>query len=1578
MKNGARRQVVPSFVPWFVSLKTLIRCVRMSCAVVILAGMVWDVRSVGQEARVVIKRSVGAGELSGSLSASGVLHLNSDAAIRRQLRESRAKIDAGQFAEGLTSLQRILDRGDDGFVRLQNGGELTSVRLEALAIFSALPPAGLATAEKLFGSQARQLFERARERGHAIEVAEVVRRFFHTQAGFDAASWQAGRLLDQGEAIAAARLLDRILTESAHRSRVRPELRFQAAVAHRLSGHEDRVTELLGQIGADTVAITGQARTSDQLAELLPPMRSRVSAASSRDWIGPAGQASRNANGVGSVPWLNPRWTLPLFGHPDQAGLVIDWLGRQQGQVPMRLTFAHEPLVVGDIVVMRSSANVQAIDLPTGRVLWRHRSSLSHPELMQRAALGATGWGFDVAVEKAFVGNVARGTLSSDGRLVFAIDEVPFQGDPSAKVRTVKPDDLFDDLSQMERPRVLTQLVALSLVGASSEGQDSRPVWIADGPTVGAKIAGVGHAIQFLGPPTVFDGHLFAIGELFSLSNFDSEKVGQLSLLAFDPRNGELLWSQGLALVDQPFFRSEQGFRGNPVGVPSAADGMLVCPTELGLVFGIDLASSRQRWVYDTRGVATDNRRAATGESPGCEGSPVWPVIHRGCVLLMPRDSDDLHCLDLESGQLLWRTPRKDAVVIGAVTDEIIVLVGDRDARAIPFSRIGPTDGREIPSVWTQQLGHVTGRGVRVGDNFLVPLKSGRIASLDIATGRELGFSLRRTIEVAEDTNRSLSHNQQAVTWPGNLVVAKDLILAMGPTQLVAYPQAQVELANIPPAANSVEHKLLRAELSMLLEMRGSSVEELQQIVEQPLSPKLRQQADRQLRESLFLELDRRPERAGEYLLVLERLANSSSERARLLRRSCEFWMPTAPERAVRAAKELVSLPLEQEFDLDERGQHVVSKETWARGILRQVRHRTHNNPEQSDPLLDLLNQERDQLLTTNDIPSLRRFVSLCEEWPQAIPVRFHLAKLLIDRGEWQEAELLLLQPRQSSDVRIAAVATTLLLRLWNAVGLHAQAASLLSELNERFAETPIALASSKLRSATGREFVEQFPRDSLTWQAFARLRKPSWNIRRVEITEDRQLVGSSRLTESFEQSTKPPLRTPPGCAVALFEKYPAFQSNSEPAWHVIDKDSGTLLGQLLGMERVWYPSSQTTWSAAHSGHLLPLGGLGRMRAVSLLERDGSRCSWEQPIAALTASEEFPRVGPSGHNFLTFQTRQHLIVADPSSGRVLWQRSQLEPHSGLFAENEWGLFGDAEALVLFGQDSLSYTVLETATGRELRRGSLNVDTHQNRRAFGRRLFYFAQEKVADLKLGNGRFRMERRLRIWDPLTDRFEWDEPFTDRANWSTTADGELLIVQSSGRIRVLDVSAQKIQLDVMLPSTATVGVSQVRAFSDRERYFVNVQRGLSDQSLARFNYYANEILLPKSDVQGELYAFKRPVQSVAFDEPHGSLGQQLWLRHFLQRSFLRLEAARLPFLIAAAKQQDQKINTRVSLRLDAIDADTGIVIGSHDHLPLGRIVQTQFDNEIGELRLLGLQTAVRIHFDRTRQRIATTDEPL
>ncbi len=1550
-------------------------------------------------------------KLTLDLSSEAAFHLNNDTTLRRWFKDGRSRLDGGQTSEGLTLWQRILDRGDDGFVKLRADGQWLEVRGEVLRGLSEMPPEGRATYERLFGTAARHLFEQSQQTSRSVFATETMRRYFHTAAGFDAARWLATRWLDKGETRISARLFERLLSEPVHRERLTPNLLVQAAAAQQLAGNDIRARELLAKLGATRIRIAGEERSATQLAEQLVARHMdevpKVPASMSREWLTASGNFARNAAPSGSVPWLKPLWTpVPLAANSSDRSAIQDWLVNQDEHNTQQLAVAVEPIVVRGQLVVRELNGVSAFDLRTGRRLWTFPASLPFSEWLPRAMAQAGETNRVSAVRDGFVTNSACGMLSSDGRRVFAINMIPWGSKPAGN-KVVDEDSGNRDLD------VLTQLVALPIETGTSNTGDTlvaqvRPTWTLDGLAAASKLGHRGCGLQFLGAPVVVDEQLFVMGELFSIDEFTAEKNNQLCLIAIDGSNGEPLWCQGLALVDEPFFKMRQRSRRNPVGSPTVSDGMLICPTDVGLFVGVDLVTGRQRWVHGYRIGEAGVRREYFPESLGWDGTPTWPVIHRDRVLLLSRFSEELHCVETITGKLLWQVPRGNAVYIGAVTDDRIVLVGERDVRAIPMpaddtvgsggnptpQKVGPANADEpMEPLWTHLVGPVTGRGVRVGDDLLVPLKSGRVACLDLATGRDRGFAVTRTFDLAairrgprpEDEQDLAEH--EFAPWPGNLIACDDVVVSLGLGRVAVYPQARAVLASLHDRPESVERRLLESELTMLLGSEASPVAELKQVLQSELSPELRQQAERQLRESLYLELSRDPDQADELLPQLERLAGTTGERARLLQRICEVSLPRDPVRTVQAARDLAALSLDHELELDEHGQHVVSLDTWARGFLRQVRGRVANAPDDADRVNDLLNQERDVMLKSSDVGGLRQFARLCDDWPQASDVRLRLADLLLDRGDFQEAEMLLARDRLSTDSQVAAAATARMLRLWENVGFYSLAANLLGELEDRFGDVEFSVTDSfgetnpkrkrgsdadspslaRRVSMTGKQFVAAFPRDSMTWQAFARRQKPNWNVRRVVIAEDRPRTSELRLVEGFGNGdirNRTMVRA--GIGVHLFQTQSLFRPLQEPGWQIVDRDSGVVMGLLPQLDR-YYPTGLPAGAPAGVNHFFPVGGPGRMLGFSLLGRGQTEPAWETAFVPLRATQEFLRVGPVGPGFCVFQSRQHLIIVDPATGRVTWRR-ELEPHSGLLGESETGLFGDREALFVFGSDQSVFTVYETATGREIRQGRLPVDQHQSRRAFGRRLFHIIEV--------NG----VRRMRIWDPLTDRNELDEalpPGTSAFSPQVTKDGELLLVLRSGRVRVIDVHNGLVKLDVTLSESDVRGANILRAFSDRDRYYLNLQRVLDNSNRISMSYFLNETLVPNAEVLGELYAFERPTMPQPLDGVTGKLGKKLWMRTMPQRTVLRLDNARLPFLIALARQQDRTRSDKSALRVEAIDALSGDLLGSSDHVLPTRLVQTKHDPAAARVTLVGLSTRITLDYGREKQRLARPDLP-
>ena len=163
------------------------------------------------------------------------------------------------------------------------------------------------------------------------------------------------------------------------------------------------------------------------------------------------------------------------------------------------------------------------------------------------------------------------GTLSSDGSLVFVIEELPLGvGGPNRHGCHVRRRS-----QRSVESRHYQQACRLR----HPHRQACNGSWA-------ARTRWSHSDTFFLGPPLPLRGQLYVMAEI----------KDEIRLLALDGATGNLLWSQQLAMV-------ESNITQDPVrrlaGVsPSYADGVLICPTGAGCVVAVDLASRSLLWGY--------------------------------------------------------------------------------------------------------------------------------------------------------------------------------------------------------------------------------------------------------------------------------------------------------------------------------------------------------------------------------------------------------------------------------------------------------------------------------------------------------------------------------------------------------------------------------------------------------------------------------------------------------------------------------------------------------------------------------------------------------------------------------------------------------------------------------------------------------------------------------------------------------------------------------------------------------------------------------------------------------------------
>lgn len=1469
-----------------------------------------------------------------------------------QLGRAKQQLESGHTAEALAHLQSILLlESDSATLGGESGTTLVSIRGEVMRLLGDLPLQTLQTYQQVYGDAAQRQLDEARERGDPALFARVVRQYFHTEAGFHAVDWLACRWLDRGQYSLAAATWDRILSERTHRRRLRPKTVLKAALAYRLAGKREAADRLLQRFNLWTVKVAGRQIPPETVLAEVDNLRDTDQ--DRTEWVQAQGNARRNASSAGSIPFLMPRWSVSLAGKGRELAVASNWEKSNSNNSEMLSAVANYPIVVGNQVILRNFSGIRAIEIHTGKPIWNYPNEVNVRELLNTH--GHSNSPRDAAILNAFVGNATSGMLASDGRRVFSIEFLkPDAVNPDASGQAKKASIKFIGRKPVSRNRpqdiqIANRLVAVMIPNPDSKTEITvRPVWSVGGP---AKRTGpndwlAGHYL--LGAPVYAHGVLYVI----------TEYERQVNLAALNPATGRAMWVQGIALVPSSIRDADQRSRFAATCSPSAADGVVVCPTGCGVLVGVDGLTGTLLWAYDYRDYedrrfrTMSTRNAQLAMRPrGHVGFASLPVIERDVVVFLPRHSKQLHCVRLRTGKPAWKEPEPcmDAEYVGAIVDDTVLVVGNPKVRGLSLET-----GEEI---WAEYMGPPSGRGIRIGRKFLLPLKSKPVACFDIETGKRSNVELResatsRWSDVVRadrpefDLIRPVAdlpqpELQQFYLQPGNLVASADVIVSAGPQYVTTFPQAEFLLSQLDESRSetpqSAESQLLVAELHLTTGDLTSAEKRLNSLNERQLSQRQSTDARSLMLELQYSKLKSQFGDQDQVLAAIDRLSTTRDERGRFLVHKSERQLTRGDfEGLLQSIQEFRSLDLQSELSVADDPQHSIAAMSWVPDMIGRIQSRF--DADAVDRVRTHIDNEQTAALQANNVAHLKSFLGVYSEWPQADAVRVELARRYIELREFQKAELLLLQNRNSPNIQTAGIATASLARMWDELGLSLESAKLLEELDSRYADTLVA------DNQVGRQFVKTLASDGATLKLFRSLRAPDWPVSRVRISEHRWLENNPYLLESYGRYRRR-FQTPRGLGFHLLDKGTTRESQIA----VIRKDSGTVVGNINVPARHSYPKWAKT---SLVGHLIPMGSPATMHGVSLLEHDDEKPFWEWEFQQVKFSKEFLRVGPAGPSFCTFQTRQHLVAVNPADGRLFWRRSDIEPGSGLVGDQTSGLIGDNHVLVLFAKDRANYTVYQTRTGKILRHGRLDIDPQYLRRVFGRKLFYVTQSTT------------DRRMRVWDPLHDRFEFDEPYTKPLLTAVTDEGELAVIVGKDRLKIIDVAKAETKLNLKLTQRQATSLSYVRIFSDAGSYYLNLQRPSPLRSRRLYSYYVSDTFLVATHIQGEIHSVDRHT------------GEVRWNRTFPQRTFLDLSDYHLPFLIAMSRVRDTSFGNRQSIMIEVIDAQTGQPISSKDNILPDRIVNIEYDREAGRIELFGMKSRISLEFGRKVQRL-TGDVP-
>jgi outer membrane protein assembly factor BamB len=492
------------------------------------------------------------------------------------------------------------------------------------------------------------------------------------------------------------------------------------------------------------------------------------------DWPLFRGDAARSAQGPGESLLSKKTWQFSLVkagkGEDDLEGRISpetqSWLERAfhfQSNKSNFILPGFYPVARAGKVFYRDYWGLHGIDLKTGNVTWHSTNltaSLDALVTTTEKRQEARQW-FDAYIQgpqNIIFENSTIGTLSVDDNRVYAVDDLAIPPHPNSP--RMQQMLWGDGKTQLPEFAIRGRLIAHAL-------ESGRLLWERGDPMHDAsKLAGS----YFLGPPLPLAGKLYLL----------TQQKAELKLICLEAAKGEVLWSETLQKrFDEYLLDPTKRVHAAHLAY---AGGILVCPTNTGNVFGVDLETHRVVWTFGYKEkrkdspvasppeLAAQERRMAVLGSDLSEVPNAWklscPVIQEGKVVFTAPDAQSIHCVGLRDGALLWRAQRKNDVYLAGVFGSSVLVVGREKCRALALS-----DGKDI---WELPTAEPAGMGLASGNVYYLPLKKGEIWALDV----QKGVVLSKTRMPARD----------AIL--GNLIFADGYVISQTIDTITCYPQA--------------------------------------------------------------------------------------------------------------------------------------------------------------------------------------------------------------------------------------------------------------------------------------------------------------------------------------------------------------------------------------------------------------------------------------------------------------------------------------------------------------------------------------------------------------------------------------------------------------------------------------------------------------------------------------------------------------------------------------------------------------------------------------------------------------------
>lgn len=1463
-----------------------------------------------------------------------------------------------EWAKAARELQFLLVRPEDGFVQITREDAATrkqvtvwvSIRAEASRLIGTMPREGLEVYETLYGGEAGRYLADAQKDNQLAGIAEVAQRYLHTKAGGRAAELLGTRCLERDEPLMAALYFERLLSRPGA-DKLPPHVHLKAALAFYRAGDKAAGDDVWKQLKEKNqrdngIRIDGRLVAFDDVrAEL-----DKVTATETRvakDWPYYRGSATRTAQGIGGPPFLDPAWENTMLPRPDlaltskaQLDAAKNWVDsflsaavsfaelRQQPLLP-----AYFPVAFGDKLIFRTYDGVQVVYLKDGTVFdgrenrpvkagdlawWNYTTGgaanvagdpgkKSQLDQWSGSYIGPNSFG----PRSILFENSVLGTLSTDGARAFVVDDLCLPPHPQFMRNFMYGGQ--PNFGQLHSLVVRNTLKCYNI-------ESGKIVWELgddrDDSTLKDSF--------FLGAPLPLAGRLYVL----------NEKETELRLVCLEPRDTpenpyqapRIVWTQSLATTkDKITFDFNRRIHAAHL---SYADGILVCPTNAGAVLGVDLLTHSLVWAHSYRESGEPAAKNPVG--PGAAAVPVFrgdmnqtplssltnewkvtaPAIHDGKVVFTAPDGNAVHCLSLRDGSLLWRANRgADDLYFAGVYHNKAVIVSKNGVRGLQLA-----DGKEVWRI--DNTGMPSGQGVASGSTYYLPLR----AAPDSKEPEVCSIDVDKGVVIARAKVRKKDGDKLLV--PGNLIFHDGMVVSQAIDRVASFPQLEVKLAHVDKllvqnpndpvrltergelrldkgehqgAINDL-HEALRlfgqnpeaGQVALAAKARGKLYDSLTEYFQKDFTG-----AERYLDEYREMcrsdNADENLKRQGNFLCLLAKGRENQGRLVDAFQAYMDFGKLTGH-------RELISV-------IDQPNTKS-RPDVWARGRISAMMAKA--TVDQRRPLEDKIAEQWRLLQDTNDLDSLRSFVSLFgSAFSVGRQAKLRLAeKLLADNKEdgLREAQLLLLQVRdlRASEPELAARAVDALARLNLNKGILDHAIHYYRELGRDFAG--VIVRDGKTGAdiwndlATDKRFLPYLEGARHSWngkwkpgiellnqqnqvQPMFTLEPagdllPLFQRHRLVVEANTQRL---RFIDQLTGEDKLPANTTLGTAVQYIVNQ--GHQNTRISYQVQGPLAVINLGYMVyGFDLV---DKKKLWEH----NLLGSGGNTQMQSV-MRDRDGN-------LVMVFQDGFVQRIGQSGPveaSYVCLQTRDALVALDPAKGTVLWTKAGISPRTHLFGDDQFIYLVDVNA---DGLPSSAARAIRAQDGVFVNVPDF-IEAYQRRlRVVGRTILVKDETPQGDLA-----------LRLYDVHTGKDLWKKTYPAGSVLLKSDDLDLAgALEPDGTVGVFDVRLRretaKLNLDwkeVLQPRGTDIAavldkVSDAHLLADRDQFYVALNKPLDPANPGGIaGVYSNMYLMRSAPVNGMVYAFERGTGQPRWAEQVGH--QMLVLEQFRDTPMLLFTA--------------------------------------------------------------------------------------